>query len=252
MGKIMRKTVISHVHEFEVSPKILNKFLFWVIRNSADHLITVSGVLAENPSLAPRVPTVISNCVTRELEVRAGRNLFPDSNFRVLMLASLRPYKGIHEYLELARQIPELSFDLVMSDSKEEVDRWEGENNLPLNLHVYPVQRDVVPFYQKASLVINLAHKDKWLETFGMTVLEGMHFGLPAIVPTQGGVTELVEEGVNGFLVDYTELEQIKNLIIQLSSDPILWSKLSQNAFEKAKMFSREAFKTKISTLIQN
>lgn len=252
MGKIMRKTVISHVHEFEVSPMILNKFLFWVTRNSADQLVTVSSALAQNSSLAPRIPIVISNCVTKEFEKRATQNSHQGTKFRVLMLASLRAYKGIYEYLELARQIPGLSFDLVMSDSKEEVDRWKGENNLPLNLQVYPVQRDVVPFYQNASLVINLAHKDKWQETFGMTILEGMHFGLPAIVPTQGGVTELVEEGVNGFLVDYTDLPRIKNLIIQLSSDAILWSKLSQNAFEKAKMFSIETFKTKIRTLIQN
>jgi L-malate glycosyltransferase len=252
MGKIMRKTVISHVHEFEVSPKILNKFLFWVTRNSADHLITVSKALAQNPSLGQRTPIVISNCVTRDFEARASQNSFPESQFRVLMLASLRAYKGIYEYLELARQIPQISFDLVMSDAQEDVNRWVEDNNLPSNLHVFPVQKDVVPFYQSASLLLNLAHKDKWLETFGMTILEGMCFGLPAIVPTQGGVTELVEDGVNGFLVDYTDLPQIKNLIIQLSSDRILWSKLSQNAFEKANIFSREAFKTKISTIIHH
>jgi len=38
-------------------------------------------------------------------------------------------------------------------------------------------------------------------ETFGNVVLEAMASGTPAIVPGEGGVKELVKEGINGFIV---------------------------------------------------
>ncbi|MFN8533600.1 MAG: glycosyltransferase family 4 protein [Dehalococcoidia bacterium] len=41
-----------------------------------------------------------------------------------------------------------------------------------------------------------------WYEGFGMAALEGMRFGLPAIVSRRGGASELVEDGVSGFVVD--------------------------------------------------
>ena len=251
MGNWLKIKTLVHVHEYEVSPKILDKFLFWNIRNHADEVITVSHFLARNPSLQPKLSKVIPNAVALNFEKKARQNTFPDSGiFRVLMLASLRPYKGINEFVRLANELPELSFVLILSDLQAEVREWENSQNLPPNLSIFPVQENVIPFYQSSSLLLNLAHPDKWLETFGMTVLEGMHFGIPAIVPTQGGVTELVQDGFNGFLVDYTELRKIGLLISQISSDKELWETLSKNSKEKAKNFSYETFKTRILRIL--
>jgi len=194
---------------------------------------------------------VIYNGVKKEFEEAASQKVTVRPEFRVLMLASLRPYKGIYEFLELARALPQLGFDLILSDSEEEVNRWKAQLDIPDNLSVLPVQEEVIPWYKKASLIVNLAHKDKWLETFGMTVLEGMQFGLPAIVPTEGGVTELVQDGKNGFLVDYSDLTQIKELIGRMHSDSVLWEKLSQNALNRAKLFSNDAFAKEMRLVLE-
>lgn len=250
MGKFLKKRVIVHVHEYEINPKLLSRFLFWIVRTYADVIIVVSNFLAKNPSLHGTNPKVIYNCVKKEFEKAASQKVTFRPEFRVLMLASLRPYKGIYEFLELANILPQLGFDLILSDSEEDVNRWKEQLDIPDNLRLVPVQEDVIPWYKKASLILNLAHKDKWLETFGMTILEGMQFGLPAIVPTEGGVTELVKDGENGFLVDYTALTRIKELIITMQSDTVLWGKLSQNASDRAKLFSNRAFANEIKLLI--
>lgn len=250
MGKFLKKKVIVHVHEYEISPGLLNGFLFWVVRRYADEIIVVSRFLARNPSLRGRNPRVIYNCVKKGFELSAKSGDRQRGEFRILMLASLRPYKGITEFLELARTLPQIGFDLILSDSDSDVIRWKTEKIIPQNLEVLPVQKDVIPYYQKASLIMNLTNKDKCLETFGMTVLEGMQFGLPAIVPTEGGVIELVVNGENGFLVDYTDKDKIKGLIFKMDSDRGYWKQLSENAIRRSRQFSRENFESEMTKLL--
>ncbi|MDO8967491.1 glycosyltransferase family 4 protein [Algoriphagus sp.] len=250
MGKFLKKKVIVHVHEYEISPGLLNGFLFWVVRRYADEIVVVSNFLARNPSLRGRNPRVIYNSVKKELELSAKSGDRQRGEFRILMLASLRPYKGITEFLELARTLPQFGFDLILSDAEPDVMRWKSERIIPLNLAVLSVQKDVIPYYQKASLIMNLTNKDKCLETFGMTVLEGMQFGLPAIVPTDGGVTELVVNGENGFLVDYIDLDNIEGLIVKMDSDRGYWKQLSENAIRRSKQFSRENFENEMTKLL--
>jgi glycosyltransferase involved in cell wall biosynthesis len=113
------------------------------------------------------------------------------------------------------------------------------------------VQKDVHPFFERASLIVNLTHLDKWIETFGMTVLEGMYYSLPAIVPTAGGVIELVENGVNGFQIDHQDLDQIASEIKKMAEDYSYWALLSHGADIKRAEFSRENFGIKISNLLK-
>ena len=250
MGRFLGKKVIVHVHEFEISPRLLNNFLFWVVRSFADEIVVVSNFLAANESLSGRSPKVIYNCVKLEIENASKLPEIQRGEFNVVMLASLREYKGINEFRVLATRLPELAFDLILSDSDQEVLNWKSQFSIPSNLNIWPVQSSVIEWYSKASIVLNLAHPDKWLETFGMTILEGMYFGLPAIVPTKGGVTELVEDGVNGYLVDYTDLNRIEFLLKEISSSPVKWRDLSEGAKLKALVFSRENFSIQVTNLL--
>ena len=54
---------------------------------------------------------------------------------------------------------------------------------------------DVAKFYNQATLVVNLSDKTQFIETFGMTALETMAAGLPVIVPTEGGIAEMLRDG---------------------------------------------------------
>ena len=58
------------------------------------------------------------------------------------------------------------------------------------NLQIISRRNDVTPFYNEASIVLNLSDKQRFVETFGLTALEAMSAGLPVIVPTEGGIAE--------------------------------------------------------------
>ena len=251
VGRLLNKRVITHVHETEITPRLLSRFLFWAVRNFSSKVVVVSKFLQNNPSLEGIETQVIYNCVTADFEALAIEKRDVGKVFNVLMLASLRPYKGINEFIQLADLNRKQSFTLILSDSKREVDDFFADRQLPNNLRVLPVQKEVSAFYKNASLIVNLAHPDKWVETFGMTVLEGMHYGLPAIVPTVGGITELVEEGVNGFQINYTDLKEISSKIELMDRDHSIWENLSRGALLRKTEFSRKTFERQILDLLE-
>ncbi|WP_339868298.1 glycosyltransferase family 4 protein [uncultured Algoriphagus sp.] len=251
MGRLLGKRVITHVHEYEISPKLLSNFLFWVVRTFSSEVIVVSRFLQTNPKLRGAKVQVIYNCVTKEFETKAKNTTKNPKAFEVLMLASLRPYKGISEFVTLSKQMPAVNFKLVLSDDKREVDRFIANESLPVNIQIFPVNKDVHSFYANASLILNLAHPDKWVETFGMTILEGMHYDLPAIVPRVGGITELVKDGVNGYQINYNELSEIVSEINKMVAEPTYWKKLSEGAAIERRGFSRTIFESKISKLFR-
>ena len=102
------------------------------------------------------------------------------------------------------------------------------------------MQSNLHPFYQNAALLLNLTIPEQCIETFGMTILEGMTYALPSIVPPIGGPLELVENGINGFTIDSREIDSLKDRITELYSNENLYNILSLNSLMKAKGFYPE------------
>ena len=107
-------------------------------------------------------------------------------------------------------------------------------------------------FLAKTSLLLNLSRIDQWIETFGLTILEAMYFGIPCIVPNLGGPTEIIDHGINGFCISSYEVESIYNKIKELSKDPFTSKILSKNAKIKSEFFSREKFQDSILRFLNN
>lgn len=54
-------------------------------------------------------------------------------------------------------------------------------------------------------------------ETWGLVVEEGLFFGLPVMVSRNCGSVELVESGVNGYVFEPMDIEEIKSLILSIN-----------------------------------
>lgn len=60
-------------------------------------------------------------------------------------------------------------------------------------------QIDLARYYQAADVYLHAAHVNA--ETFGTVIIEALACGTPVIATAVGGIPELVEDGVTGFLV---------------------------------------------------
>lgn len=240
-AKLLGLRVIYHIHETSLRPVLLKYFLRWIAAKTADEVIHVSEFLMEQETIKGIPNRVIYNSYDQEMADFGSLNNYSTSHkerFQVLMLGSLKDYKGVPEYIELAHSLPELDFQLVLNASRIDILDYFKDTDLPSNLRWWPSQKEVIPFYRKADLVVNLSRPDQWIETFGLTLLEAMLFGIPVIAPPIGGPTEVVQDGQTGYLIDCRDSESLHTNVLRMANSPSLCSYLSANAKVAAKEFS--------------
>lgn len=253
-GRIMCKRVVYHYHENAFAKGTFYKALANAMQKLAYEIICVSRYQA---SFLKRkrgvivIPNVVPQTFIDRLEPAPSMAF---ERKRVLMLGSLKLYKSPLEFMELARRLPQFPFELVVNDTQENIDRFMQQQQITIsrNLTVYPKQNDVVPFYNRASLVLNLSNKNSIVETFGLTALEAMSVALPVIVPTEGGIAEMVEDGVNGYKIDVQELERIICLIKDIFNDKDHYVSMANKAFQFSLSFKENIAIDKILTILNS
>jgi glycosyltransferase involved in cell wall biosynthesis len=57
------------------------------------------------------------------------------------------------------------------------------------------------------------------------------------IVPTVGGIAEMVTDGKNGFKIDIQELDKIEKGVEDILTNGKIYLSLSSNALEKSKLY---------------
>ncbi len=248
-GWLMGKKVVYHIHERYIQPAALKFFLRKVASWSADQVIYVSEYLMREEKIEGVKGAVVHNALPDEFVRHAAQNTYAASNqqvFTVLMVCSLKDYKGIPEFVQLAIRHPDLQFELVLNSDEKSISRYFVNTAKPANLTLFAVQTNLDSFYRRASLVVNLTNPGSCVETFGMTILEAMAYGVPVLAPPVGGPLELVEEERNGFTVDVRDEKLLDSRIHFLSSNPALMQVLSCGARRTASRFARTTFDRKI------
>jgi L-malate glycosyltransferase len=243
VGKIKGCKVIYHIHETSMKPALLKKALFGIAQWAADEVIYVSKYLAVQEPFPATKTHVLYNAI-EPVFLQQATNYIRQNDTKlsnVLMVCSLKDYKGTHEFLRLASDHPAYQFRLVVNAAQSDIDAWLADKAISSNLHIFPTQTNLHPFYQWAHLVVNLSRPDGWIETFGLTIIEGMAYGLPAIVPPVGGITELVENDKNGFQVDCRDTVLLHKTLNQIMSDRAGYESMRQCALEKIQGFSEAA-----------
>jgi len=95
-----------------------------------------------------------------------------------------------------------------------------------------PTSREgVVQLMKKAELLV----APSFIENTPYTILESMACGVPVIASNVGGVSEIIENGYNGMLVEPNSSEAITNSITKLLEDPSLQHTMGQRAIETIK-----------------
>lgn len=255
-GKLTGRKVICHIHEIALSPPLLKHMLVAVARTASSINVFVSDAHMQSLAiLGPRGRRVY-NALDDEFLTKAAVSRYEhlrDGCFNVLMIGSLRDYKGIPELGGLAASLIDeegIHFHLVVNDDVAALDRYFSRRPVPPNLSLHPRTTDTPAFYERASLVLNLSRVDQWVETFGMTILEAMAFGVPVIVPPVGGPPELVSDGVHGFLVDSRDHALLRERVLQLHRDPSTCFRMSRAGRERAREFSPARFADQIAATI--
>ncbi|MCW5877145.1 MAG: glycosyltransferase family 1 protein [Anaerolineales bacterium] len=89
-------------------------------------------------------------------------------------------------------------------------------------------------------------------ETYGNVVAEAMASGLPVVAPNSGGVTDLVEDGVTGFLYDPEDRAALLEGVRTLAADPELAARMGAAGQNKVRKYAWELTLEQLLQLYSN
>lgn len=255
-GRLTGRRVIWHVHEITITPSPLRWMLLSIARWTASLVIYVSDAHATSLLIRGVARRRIHNALDGRLLGIASTSEYVHRRsgvFTVLMIASLRDYKGIPELVRLASALSsraDIQFELVLNDEQPAIDRYFSDAPAPNNLIVHARSAEVAPFYARASLLLNLSRVDLCVETFGLTILEAMAFGIPVIAPPVGGPPELITDGIEGFLVDSRDEDAILGRVLELCEDEGACLRMSRAGRRRAAHFTPSRFADEVASAV--
>jgi glycosyltransferase involved in cell wall biosynthesis len=144
---------------------------------------------------------------------------------RILFVGRLNPVKGVHYLLramKIVREVlPEAKL-IIVGEGEERKNLECLTNDLGLNECVDFVGRtphEKIPDYLYQADIFVLPSLS---EGFGIVILEAMACGLPIVATRVGGVPDIVEDGVNGYLVESGDFQEMaKKIIFILENQPL-------------------------------
>ncbi|MDD3193118.1 MAG: glycosyltransferase family 4 protein [Oscillospiraceae bacterium] len=96
--------------------------------------------------------------------------------------------------------------------------------------------RDLAPYFYLADVSVSASR----IEGLPFQIMEAMACGLPVIASRIKGHEDLVEQGANGLLFDFDDLEAFCQAVRQLYEDRPLREKMGQTGLEKVRRYRLE------------
>lgn len=152
------------------------------------------------------------------------------------------------------------SFVLAVSVRNDDLNSFQvlkdSAKGYPIEFMVNKTNDELWDIYTKAKIYWHasgygedLVKQPEYAEHFGISTVEAMGAGVVPVVINAGGQKEIVENGKNGYL--WNNIDELLKYTEDLISDQNLWSKMSEEAKERSKIFSGDRFCNELSDLIK-
>lgn len=193
--------------------------------------------------------------VREQLRPEARRQLgLAEDSFVILLIGNDWNSKGLPCLIEAVAKLqnPALKIAVVGQDDASLYSKELDERTLASQILFLPFRVDVEFYYAAADAYAGPSRDD----SFGLPPLEAMASGLPVIVSRQAGVSEVVSDGADGFILqDPQDSETLAALIQRLYSDVELRTRLGSNAAKTAAQYTwqtnAERLKAVFETLLE-
>ena len=217
-----------------------NKNYVRKIINSVSKFVLVSKELCDfyKDIVEPKC-VYIPNCIDYYPEELSDMSLN-----RILSVGRLAPEKDPLELLEVFKLVnnkfPNWHLDIVgdgvlkdkIEDKIEELKLTDS-----VTLHGNRNRDYINALLAKTSIFVTTSKT----ESFGIVVLEAAAYGVPTVAYSRAqGVTEIISDEYDGFLIENTNREIMAKKIMELITDPNLCQEMGKNASKTAAKYKAE------------
>lgn len=149
----------------------------------------------------------------------------------VLYFGRLSPEKGVKTLIEAALKCGCRLVILGTGPQEEELKNF-AQNNPNIEFKGFQAGDTLMNFVRNSKCVVL---PSEWYENGPYSAMEAMAMGKPLVVSSNGGLPELVDDGVNGYIYekDADALAKCIEKMLQLPDDE--YKKMARSSLEKAK-----------------
>ncbi len=199
--------------------------------------VVVHGIdQSDSPAVIAARPT-IRRRIREQLDV-------PDGDLLALTVAGLRAEKGYDLLLEAAGVVVGRGLPIRFAAAGDgalagELRARHEALGLGERFRFLGHRTDILELMAAADVVVLPSHQDG----LPVVVMEATSIGTPIVATAQGGLPQIIEDGVNGLLVPPGDAGALVDALGRLAADPDLRAELGRRALER-----REAFDVARST----
>ena len=213
--------------------------------NSSDYITTVSDSLKKNTlelfdinKEITVIPNFIDFSKYENLSDPCERSVIAKKDELVIThISNFRPLKRVIDVMKIFKKLrSKLNVRLIMigdGPDKEKALRYAKKHQL----NKYTVFLGNSNEIDKILCFTDLFLLPSEKESFGLSALEAMVHKVPVVCSDAGGLSEVVENGVSGFLCPVGDINQMTNRSIEILSDQKKHAEFKNNAFDRAKKF---------------
>ncbi|NIO22162.1 MAG: glycosyltransferase [Candidatus Aenigmarchaeota archaeon] len=186
---------------------------------------------------------VIHNAVEFHGEMVAkeeARKVLNYTGKNIMTVARLVPWKGTDTLIDLVSKFGEETILRIVGDGPEkEKLMWLAQEKNLVNriLFIGILKREDVLIHLRASDIFIL---DSEYEGFSHVLVEAMKCGVPVIASDACGNPEIVEDGVDGFLVPLHDSPRMEGIVRGIFDGRISTDEVVNSAFRKCEKYSFE------------
>jgi len=244
LGRLAGQFVLVHCHAGNFEPyfaeqgKLGRRLILWGLGKSSKFIAVSLAMQRLLRSHWPEIECIMVPCGINA-SIFAGARPPANHSVRLLFIGKMGFLKGEQDLLRALQSVvkvaPNFRLDMLgqLSDTIAAECRESGMQ--PLIDHLGPVAlEERLAFFKRADVFV----LPTYAEGTPISMLEAMAAGLPVISTPVGGIPDVVEDGVEGFIVKPGDVEALANRLAQLINDPERRRRMGQLAQDKVRPFN--------------
>ena len=132
---------------------------------------------------------------------------------RFLFIGRLSYEKNLMLLINIFNNLPEYTLTLIGTSNQEQELKSIANSNI---VFVGQVENNNLQGYFSNNDIFILPSIS---ETWGLVVEEALYFGLPVIVSKNCGASELIEDDINGYILDFNNIENIRKKLLNINNE---------------------------------
>ena len=247
-------SIDSRLRFYEKCDRIALRFFDRVMPVS-DHIGNALAASGIDPAKTTRMHNAIpADTKAKEGPVNITRSRREKGDIIIGIIGRLSPEKDVPSFLKAAGLVAEkfnqASF-LVVGEGpeRERLQRMARELGLDGKVRFTGFVEDMGSIYSSIDLLVI----SSLTEGIPLVVLEAMHQGIPVVSTRVGGIPEVIENGVDGILVEPGDSHALSRAIESLVLDDNKYVEISRNGRDRiARSFNRSVWVKEMETIYKN